>query len=457
MKVCWSENPDIRPFIEEIYHQFKTITGGKKLNIVDTMFRMLEKYSTDLEDIVRERTLELEEEKKKTDTLLFRMLPTTVAENLKAGLPIAAESFSEVTIYFSDIVGFTTISAMSNPMQVVDLLNDLYTMFDATINNYDVYKVETIGDAYMVVSGLPIRNGNRHAGEIGTMALDLLSQCGTFTIRHMPEVPLRVRIGLHSGSCVAGVVGLTMPRYCLFGDTVNTASRMESSGTAFRIHLSQETKNCLDLLGGYHTSYRGEVELKGKGLFKTYWLTGKDGFNKKLPEPPPLDGVNNHGLGSVYKNFDPKNIASSRQSSVEVSDNPSSLPESPIERTKCISTELPDSKGRKGKLKRTKSAQVLSLAKAGGSPASNRSENKLKKYLKTAIHNAMVAKEDRGSFDLSVSKLKLKSKLSVTSSNSHSTADSVASSSQCQVEMEHESPNSPRKDSNETQILQTEC
>ncbi|XP_056004478.1 retinal guanylyl cyclase 2-like isoform X3 [Ostrea edulis] len=262
MKQCWTENPDHRPTIEEIYQQYKSISGGKKANIVDSMFRMLEKYSNDLEDIVKERTVQLEEEKKKTDLLLFRMLPPSVAEKLKLGRPIEAEEFSEVTIYFSDIVGFTTISARSDPMQVVDLLNDLYTMFDGTIDNYDVYKVETIGDAYMVVSGLPMANGNRHAGEIGTMALDLLSQCGTFTIRHMPEVPLRLRIGLHSGSCVAGVVGLTMPRYCLFGDTVNTASRMESTGASFRVHISQTTKDVLDGLGGYLIEYRGEVELK---------------------------------------------------------------------------------------------------------------------------------------------------------------------------------------------------
>ncbi|ESP05009.1 hypothetical protein LOTGIDRAFT_109732, partial [Lottia gigantea] len=288
MKQCWSELPDMRPGIEEIYDQFKRITSGKKANIVDTMFRMLEKYSNDLEEIVNERTVQLEEEKVKTDQLLSRMLPPAVADYLKSGKPVEAETFAEVTIYFSDIVGFTTISAMSTPMQVVDLLNDLYTMFDATIEQYDVYKVETIGDAYMVVSGLPTRIGYKHAGEISTMALDLLSQCGTFKIRHMHDVPLRLRIGLHTGSCVAGVVGLTMPRYCLFGDTVNTASRMESTGTASRIHVSEETKEVLYVLGGYKLEFRGMVELKGKGKRPTYWLTGKEGFTKPLPEPPEL-------------------------------------------------------------------------------------------------------------------------------------------------------------------------
>lgn len=133
------------------------------------------------------------------------------------GGTVPPESFDMVTIYFSDIVGFTTISAYSSPFEVVQLLNDLYTMFDDICNDFDVYKVETIGDAYMVVSGLPIRNGNKHAGEIATMALNLLYHCGQFKIGHLPGIPLRLRIGLHSGACVSGVVGSKMPRYCLFG------------------------------------------------------------------------------------------------------------------------------------------------------------------------------------------------------------------------------------------------
>jgi len=146
--------------------------------------------------------------------------------------------------------------------------------------------VETIGDAYMVVSGLPVRNGNNHAREIARMSLRLLQAVASFRIRHRPNDQLKLRIGLHSGGCVAGVVGLKMPRYCLFGDTVNTASRMESNGsgndwsarqivsfisirclfTALKIHVSPTTKELLDSFGTFRLELRGEVEMKVRSL-----------------------------------------------------------------------------------------------------------------------------------------------------------------------------------------------
>ncbi|XP_078470050.1 retinal guanylyl cyclase 1-like [Lampetra planeri] len=298
MKLCWNELPERRPSFDSIFDQFKSINKGKKTNIIDSMLRMLEQYSSNLEDLIRERTEELEVEKQKTDKLLTQMLPPSVAEALKTGAAVRPEFFDEVTIYFSDIVGFTTISAMSEPIEVVDLLNDLYTLFDAIIGVYDVYKVETIGDAYMVASGLPKRNGKRHAGEISDMSLDILSSVGSFRMRHLPDVPVRIRIGLHTGPCVAGVVGLTMPRYCLFGDTVNTASRMESTGMPCRIHINRSTVTILDSLDkGYKYELRGNTELKGKGVEETYWLVGRQGLNKPLPVPPEMKpGDSAHGI-----------------------------------------------------------------------------------------------------------------------------------------------------------------
>ncbi|XP_069003396.1 retinal guanylyl cyclase 2 [Embiotoca jacksoni] len=289
MKQCWGEMPDRRPNFDEIFVRFKIINKGKKTNIIDSMLRMLEQYSSNLEDLIRERTEELEVEKQRTEKLLSEMLPPSVAEALKTGATVEPEYFDQVTIYFSDIVGFTTISSLSDPIEVVDLLNDLYTLFDAVLSNHDVYKVETIGDAYMVASGLPKRNGNKHAAEIANMSLNILSSVGTFHMRHMPDVPVRIRIGIHSGSCVAGVVGLTMPRYCLFGDTVNTASRMESTGLPYRIHVNMSTVNILRSLNeGYEIDVRGKTELKGKGIEETYWLVGKNSFTKPLPKPPEI-------------------------------------------------------------------------------------------------------------------------------------------------------------------------
>ena len=159
---------------------------------------------------------------------------------MKRGNPVKPESFQCVTIFFSDIVKFTEIAAQSTPMEIVDFLNDLYTLFDSIIANYDVYKVETVGDAYMVVSGLPIRNGNEHAKQISRMSLELLHRIGQFQIKHLPGCEVKLRIGIHSGSVAAGVIGLKMPRYCLFGDAVNTASRMESHGEGKKFKLCNE-------------------------------------------------------------------------------------------------------------------------------------------------------------------------------------------------------------------------
>ncbi|XP_050503369.1 guanylate cyclase 32E [Diabrotica virgifera virgifera] len=276
IKACWHEEPEQRPDIRYVRVRLKEMQAGLKPNIFDNMLAIMEKYAYNLEGLVQERTNQLTEEKKKTDALLHRMLPKTVADSLKKGEKVEAESFECVTIYFSDIVGFTELSAVSTPLQVIDLLNDLYTLFDSIISHYDVYKVETIGDAYMVVSGLPIRNGDRHAGEIASMALHLLSKIKKFEIKYRQGELLQLRIGIHSGHVVAGVVGLKMPRYCLFGDTVNTASRMESSGDAFRIHISHDTFMLLQRLGGYCCEERGVIPIKGKGEMQTYWLVGDD-------------------------------------------------------------------------------------------------------------------------------------------------------------------------------------
>ncbi|XP_049524933.1 atrial natriuretic peptide receptor 1 [Dermacentor silvarum] len=285
MRACWAENPSDRPTIAEVRHAVKKITKGlSSKNFFDNLLQRMEQYANNLESLVEEKTQSLLEEKKRTDELLYQLLPRYVADELKKGSHVQPEAFESVTIFFSDIVGFTSLSADSSPMQVVTLLNDLYTCFDSIIDRHDAYKVETIGDAYLVASGLPIRNGNEHVREIARIALTLRHQLQFFKIRHLPKRKLQLRIGVHSGPCVAGVVGLKMPKYCLFGDTVNTASRMETTGEPLKIHVSSKAKELLDIFGNFQLTLRGEVQVKGKGVMTTYWLEGEHNWQPETEQ-----------------------------------------------------------------------------------------------------------------------------------------------------------------------------
>ncbi|XP_029977660.1 guanylate cyclase 2G [Sphaeramia orbicularis] len=293
MRVCWSENPDHRPPFGSIRRQLRETCPDSHANFLDNMVEKLEKYANHLEEVVEERTNQLTAEKARADKLLSSMLPRYIADQLMSGKSVEPRSYDMVTIFFSDIVGFTSMCSVSSAMEVVTFLNDLYSLFDDIIKMYDVYKVETIGDAYMVASGLPISNDNQHALEICTMALHFLSAIKVFKIRHMPMECLAIRIGIHSGPVVAGVVGTTMPRYCLFGDTVNMASRMESNSLPLKIHISQSTADILVQAGSFSMEERGEIEMKGKGCHKTYWLQSKHGFNPLViaHSSPPADSL----------------------------------------------------------------------------------------------------------------------------------------------------------------------
>ncbi|XP_053094806.1 guanylyl cyclase C isoform X1 [Pangasianodon hypophthalmus] len=293
IKSCWDEDPEKRPDfkkIESTLGKIVSLHNQANESYMGNLIRRLQMYSRNLEHLVEERTALYKAERDRADNLNFMLLPGPVVRSLKETGIVEPELFDEVTIYFSDIVGFTTLCHYSTPMEVVDMLNDIYKNFDSILDHHDVYKVETIGDAYMVVSGLPRRNGDRHVMDICHMALDILSFMGTFELRHLPGLPVWIRIGVHSGPCAAGVVGLKMPRYCLFGDTVNTASRMESTGLPLRIHVSQSTINVIERADcKFEYMKRGETYLKGKGKETTYWLTGATGQNYNLPIPPTAE------------------------------------------------------------------------------------------------------------------------------------------------------------------------
>ncbi|CAC5416951.1 E4.6.1.2 [Mytilus coruscus] len=224
--------------------------------------------------ILEESMEKLDAEMKRTDSLLYQMIPKQVADRLRRGEPAitTCQVFENVTILFSDVVGFTTICSRITPMEVVSMLNAMYTCFDQLSETHGVYKVETIGDAYMVVAGAPEICPD-HSARILDMALDMIN--AIVDLRD-PSTggSMKIRIGIHTGNAVAGVVGIKMPRYCLFGDTVNTASRMETNGESMKIHVGETTYRFVQD-DDYILHERGTIDVKGKGTMKTYWLLGK--------------------------------------------------------------------------------------------------------------------------------------------------------------------------------------
>ncbi|XP_052082036.1 uncharacterized protein LOC127719800 isoform X1 [Mytilus californianus] len=249
---------------------------------VYTLTSDIQKYSI----LIADRTHKLKKEKKRTELLLYKMLPKSVAEQLRQDKNVDPEKYYDSTIFFSSIVDFENISSHSSPLQVVKTLTDLYKDFDHRIAMYDVYKVDTITDAYMVVSGIPKRNGIRHASQIGTMALDILDHIQNWVVPHLPGVKLEIRIGIHSGPVIAGIFEIKMPRYCLFGDTVNVALKMEKMGIVNKIHISQTTRDYLLATDGYDMEERDDDVVKKdkevsdifKGILRTYWLNNSDDF-----------------------------------------------------------------------------------------------------------------------------------------------------------------------------------
>lgn len=211
--------------------------------------------------------------------IINSLLPRAVSDALKQGIKVEPELFDNVTLFFSDVEGFTSICSECSPMKVFDMLNELYTVMDYCTTLFPLYKVETIGDAYMASGGLPERDVN-HAQHIADFALMVRAVC--LLVRNpITGEPLRIRIGIHSGPVMAGVVGNLMPRYCLFGDTVNVANRMETAGMVGGIHCSGEVAAILRATGDYVLSDRGEMHIKGKGPMRTFWLESADPKNKR--------------------------------------------------------------------------------------------------------------------------------------------------------------------------------
>jgi len=239
------------------------------------VFSSLEKKR--LRDIDRERILELQHEKEqlhieqmKTDKLMLNILPKPIADRLKKGEKNIAGSYPEVTVLFSDLVGFTKLSSQKTASELVKLLNDIFSRFDKRAELLGLEKIKTIGDAYMAVGGLPIPRSD-HAEIVADMAIGMFEDLQEFNKEN--DQTIQMRIGIHSGPVVAGVIGFTKFSYDLWGNTVNTASRMESTSENGRIQVTPFTKGLLD--ENFVLTERELIECKGLGAILTSFLNSR--------------------------------------------------------------------------------------------------------------------------------------------------------------------------------------
>jgi class 3 adenylate cyclase len=209
-------------------------------------------------------------EQERSEGLLLNVLPAPIADRLKQGEEPIADRFPEVTVLFADLVDFTASSDRSSPERVVQVLADLFTAFDRLAARHGLEKIKTVGDAYMVAGGLPVARPD-HAEAVAEMALAVREEAG----RHRDPAgrPLQVRIGIDSGPVVAGVIGTAKFSYDLWGDTVNTASRMESTGVPGCIQVTERAYR--RLRDRYRFERRGPVQVKGKGELVTWFLVGR--------------------------------------------------------------------------------------------------------------------------------------------------------------------------------------
>jgi adenylate cyclase len=212
----------------------------------------------------------IDAEQARSNRLLRNVLPAPIAERLKRGEAVIADRHERVTVLFTDIVGFTPLAARLEAREVVLLLDDIFSAFDEIADRQGLEKIKTIGDAYMLVGGVPEPCAD-HASRIADAAIAMRDHIADLSSRR--GLDLSMRLGIHSGEVIAGVIGRRKFAFDLWGDTVNTASRMESHGEPGRIHVSDATRELLK--DAYELVGRGAVAVKGKGEMRTHWLEGK--------------------------------------------------------------------------------------------------------------------------------------------------------------------------------------
>jgi class 3 adenylate cyclase len=248
------------------------IPGSRNDELGEVIHAFNRSFLRTSQEMARRREAEqlAQAEREKAEHLLLNILPAPIAAELKQGHHTIAEGYAEVSVLFADIVGFTSLASQISPGELVKLLNQVFSAFDALSEQYGLEKIKTIGDNYMVAGGLPIPNDN-HAEAIADMALDMQEAIAQF--RFPPLDTPSLRIGINTGPVVAGVIGTRKFIYDLWGDTVNIASRMESNGRPGQIQVTEAT--CRALEGKFLLEKRGIIPVKGRGDMTTYWLKGR--------------------------------------------------------------------------------------------------------------------------------------------------------------------------------------
>jgi adenylate cyclase len=243
---------------------------ARKLARMDSNVRQMEEMQDATSRVLSKLTQELEEERAKSQALLLNVLPRAIVDRLEGGETVIADRLPEVTVLFSDFVGFTETSSRLEPQLLVSELNAVFSKFDALTERCGVEKIKTIGDAYLAVGGLP---GTRpdHVHAVAEMALGMVAAIGEAGASSAGRI-WEIRIGIHSGPAVAGVIGTRKFAYDVWGDTVNVASRLETSSEPNRIHVSGAVADGLG--DAFELEPRGTLELKGKGPTETYFLVG---------------------------------------------------------------------------------------------------------------------------------------------------------------------------------------
>ena len=239
----------------------------RKLARLDSNVRQMEEMQDSNSKLLSNLMKELAEERAKSHALLLNILPQAIIDRLEAGETVIADRFPEVTVLFSDFMGFTDISSQMDPSVLVTELNALFSEFDEMCERTQVEKIKTIGDAYMAVGGLPGTRAD-HPAAVAELALGMVD-----AIKGRNEDRgWQVRIGIHTGPAVAGVIGTRKFVYDVWGDTVNVASRLEASAEPNRIHVSETFAN--EVGNKFRLDPRGTIDLKGKGETRTYFLLG---------------------------------------------------------------------------------------------------------------------------------------------------------------------------------------